>query len=375
MIRLPDRAVVLGSGGGAMTIAAELGLAGVEVTLADQPRFFAGVEAVAAARGVRVSFENVGEERLAPIDRTSNDPATAIKGAALVIVSVPSFGHRPLAELIASRLEDGQTILWVGEGGGSFTTVAALRSAGRRPTIRLGDTNSLPYGGARLTGPGRVTALRKAGGTYLAGLPTAITTDLTSLASHLWPWLQPATNAWETLLLNFNAIDHVATVLTNLGTLETRTDTVRLWKEGASPGVARLIGAIDAEYVSLRRSLGLPVDLRYEDFLVAQGLVNGKGDSLHSTIQASLLAESEFQCGPATLEHRYITEDVPHSLVLASSLAREVGVEVPVIEGLISLASAAAGRDFRYEGRTLADWGLAGVGPEGLLAAADQGWW
>lgn len=202
MIRLPDRAVVLGSGGGALTIAAELSLAGVEVTVADQPRFFAGVEAVAAARGVRVMFEDVGEERLASVARTSLDPAAAIKGAALVIVSVPSFGHRPVAELIASELEDGQTILLVGEGGGSFTTVAALRSAGRRPTIRLGDTNSLPYGGARLTGPGRVRALRKAGGTYLAGLPTAVTTELTSLASQLWPWLQPATNAWETLLLS-----------------------------------------------------------------------------------------------------------------------------------------------------------------------------
>ncbi|MGH8924066.1 MAG: ketopantoate reductase family protein, partial [Acidimicrobiia bacterium] len=178
MIRLPDRVVIVGSGGGALTIAADLGLAGVEVTLADQPRFSADVEAVAAARGVRVMFDDMGEERLASVAGTSLDPAAAIKGAALVIVSVPSFGHRPVAELIASELEDGQTILWVGEGGGSFTTVAAIRSAGRRPTIRLGDTNSLPYGGARLTGPGRVRALRKTGGTYLAGLPTAITTDL-----------------------------------------------------------------------------------------------------------------------------------------------------------------------------------------------------
>jgi len=100
---------------GALTIAAELSLAGVEVTVADQPRFSASVEAVAAARGVRVTFEDVGEERFASVARTSLDPAAAIKGVALVIVSVPSFGHRPVAELIASELEDGQTILWVGE--------------------------------------------------------------------------------------------------------------------------------------------------------------------------------------------------------------------------------------------------------------------
>lgn len=39
MIRLPDRAVVLGSGGGALTIAAELSLAGVEVTWPTNPVF------------------------------------------------------------------------------------------------------------------------------------------------------------------------------------------------------------------------------------------------------------------------------------------------------------------------------------------------
>jgi opine dehydrogenase len=374
MTLLPERAVVLGSGGGALTIAAELGLAGVEVTLTDQPRFAPGIEAVAAAGGVRVRFEGENQQ-LAPIARTSTDPFEAVRNASLLIISVPSFGHRPLAELLAPCLEQGQTLLWVGEGGGSFATIAALRALKRIPGLSLGDTNSLPYGGARVEGPATVSALRKSGGTYLAGLPSGSTSDLVALARLIWPWVEPAANVWETLLLNFNAIDHVATVVTNLGGLETRTNPVRLWKEGASPGVAQVIGAVDSEYVLLRDALGLPVDLRYEDFLVAQGLVDRKGDSLYATIQASLLAASEFSGGPTTLEHRYITEDVPYSLVLASSLAVELGLEVPVIDGLIALASAAAGRDFRAEGRTLADWGLAGVGRDGLLSAVERGWW
>lgn len=374
MTKLPERLVVLGSGGGALTIAAEFGLAGVEVTLTDQPAFAGGVEAVAVAGGVLVRFENEVPQ-LAPIARTSIDPGTVIKGASIVIVSVPSFGHRPLAALLAPLLEDGQTLLWVGEGGGSFATIAALRALNRHLTIRLADTNTLPYGGARVEGPGMVTAMRKSGGTYLAGLPSRVTPDLLALASAVWPWVEPASNAWETLLLNFNAIDHVATVVTNLGSLETRIAPVRLWKDGASPGVARVIGAVDHEYVLLRDGLGLPVDLRYEDFLVAQGLVARKGESLHATIQASRLAASEFNGGPATLEHRYITEDVPFSLVLASSLAVELGIEVPVIDGLVALASAASGRDFRKEGRTLAGWGLAGAGRDGLLAAVETGWW
>jgi opine dehydrogenase len=217
--------------------------------------------------------------------------------------------------------------------------------------------------------------MRKAGGTYVAGIPTRSTGEVAALAGRIWPWVEPARNAWETLLLNFNAIDHVATVVTNLGSVENRTDVMLLWGEGASPGVARVIGAVDEEYAHLRDALGLPTQLRYEDFLVAQGLIDRKRETIHQTINNSLLAEARFQCGPGALDHRFISEDVPFSLVLASSIAAELGEAVPVIDGLISIATAASGRDYRAEGRTLSDWGLSGRGRSGLLAAVDEGWW
>jgi opine dehydrogenase len=365
---------VVGTGGGALTIAAELALVGVEVTIADTPRFAAGLQAISDAGGIRVEF--LGDDPVdAPVAGTSTDPAAVMMAAPLVVVCAPSFGHRPIAELIAPSIQDGQTILWMGEGGGAFATIAALREIGRRPAIRLGESNSLPYGGAKVVAPARTAAMRKTGGTYVAGIPTRTTEEVASIARRIWPWVEPARNVWETLLLNFNAIDHVATVLTNLGSVENRTDVMLLWGEGASPGVARVIGAVDDEYTRLRGALGLPTQLRYEDFLVAQGLVDRKGDTIHQTIKNSLLAEARFQCGPDALEHRFISEDVPFSLVLASSIASELGLSVPVIDGLIAIATAASGHDYRAEGRTLSGWGLAGRGRSGLLAAVDEGWW
>jgi opine dehydrogenase len=202
-----------------------------------------------------------------------------------------------------------------------------------------------------------------------------VTEEAAQIAAQIWPWAEPATNAWETILLNYNAIDHVATVATNLGSLQNRSDTTLLWGEGASPGVVNVIEAVDADYLTLRRALGLPTELRYEDYLVCQGVAKEKGETLHDTIHASDLAKAQFQCGPGALDHRYIAEDVPYSLVLASSLATELGVAVPVIDGLIEIVSAAAGKDYRAEGRTLADWGLDGAGRNGLLQAVDDGWW
>jgi opine dehydrogenase len=373
MSALPGRATVLGSGAGALTIAGELGLAGVEVMVADFPEFAPGLEPVAEQGGIRIKCDWHGAS-VAPIAATSDDPPTAAKGAPLLIVSVPSFGHAPFAEALAQVLEDGQAVLWMGEGGGTLSMVSALRSVGRRPELLLGESNTLPYG-ARVRGPALVWALRKAGGTLVVGLPASNGQQAFEIANAIWPWTSRGENVWETVLLNFNAIDHVATLLLNLGRVEGRTGSMLLWGEGATPGVANAIEAVDGELLGLRAALGLANRKRYPDYLVEQGFADEVKASLHETLQSSFLASGTFPCGPEALQSRYITEDVPYALVLASSIGDEVGVDTPVIDALIALASAVTKTDWRAEGRTLAGWDLAGVGVDGLRRAAEEGWW
>ena len=379
-MRIPSDIAVIGTGGGGLTIAAELGLAGRPVVLADQPRFGTALEAVDSAGGIEVTFrsspsDTAAESQLAPVVATSTDPVAAAALASVVIVSVPSYGHEPLATLLAPAWRDGQSVLWVGEPGGAFSAMAALRKINRRPDITAGETNSLPYAGAFVSGPGKVGATRKLGGTLVAALPSSRLDDVTRLASAIWPWVSGAENVWETLLLNFNAIDHVPAMLLNLGSIQQPEGTFTLWGTGGSPGVVNVIEALDGEYLAMRRALGLANETPYEDYLVAQGLADRKESTLFETVRSSLLARVEFACGPGALDHRFVSEDVPYSLVLASSLGRELGVATPVMDSLIVLASVASGRDYATEGRTLAGWGLDGVGSAGLRSAAEQGWW
>ena len=146
-----------------------------------------------------------------------------------------------------------------------------------------------------------------------------------------------------------------------------------LYGEGATPSVVRVIEAVDGELLRVRRALGLSDERRYRDFLIAQGFAPDAGPALYEVLRASKLVTWTAPTGPSALQTRYLTEDVPFALVLASSIGDEVGAETPVIDGLISITSAMLGRDFRAEGRTLGRLGLAGVGVEGLRRFAETG--
>lgn len=363
------KVAVLGSGGGALAVAADLARGGRETVLADLPQFMSNLSAVRDQGGVRVISGWHGDqlESVAVAD----DVATAVRGAELVIVVVPCFGHEPFMDALTPLLETGQSLLFFGEGSGSIVARRALAAAGK-DGIMVGETNTLPYL-ARPVRPGTVTADRKSGGVLIAATPASETRKLLDLVVDVWPYMSGAESVWETVLINYNAIDHVATMLANAGTLENRSGGMLLWGEGATPSVVRVIEAVDGELLALRAGLGLADDRRYRDFLIAQGFAPDAGPELYEVVRASKLVVSYCPTGADALESRYVTEDIPFALVLASSIGDELGVETPVIDGLIAIGSAMLGRDFRAEGRTVNTLGLGGGGLEGLRRFAETG--
>ncbi|TDE95906.1 hypothetical protein EXU48_06515 [Occultella glacieicola] len=370
MTTLPQSVTVVGSGAGALSSAMELSLAGVDVTVADFERFRTNIDAINAHGVIRLKtpWHRITESPA----RGSLDPAAAIRDADVIVVSVPAFGHDTFAELLAANLSGGEQVIFAGEGGGSLALVAAMRRAGRRVEVDIAELNSLPYG-ARVREPGLITASRKVGGTIAAGMPAG--NRAVATAGAIWSSVSAGESVLETILLNFNAIDHVPPILANLGAIEGRPGKFLLWGEGASPAVARFIGAIDAELVDIRRALGFTNLKGYEAYLVEQGFAPAFLDDLYATLQSSAFSDSTFGTGPNALESRYITEDVPYALCLMSAIGREVGVATPTIDAMIHLAGIATGTDYRAEGRTLATFGLEGVGRDGLLEATRTGWW
>jgi opine dehydrogenase len=352
-------------------VAAECAWAGHEVTLVEAPEFAATIAAVRDTRTVQVLGRGP-EPVAATLAGATTNVADAVPGADLVFIIVPCFGHEPMARACAPHLRDGQTIVFLGEGSGALVMRKVLRGGGIHADVLVGETNTLPYL-ARMRGPGLVHVIWKKGGTLVAAYPGRRTGELLAKLSPIWPYMSAVTNVLETTLINFNAIDHVPTMICNAGFLETRTTMCLLWGEGASPGVARAIEAVDGEILAIRAALGFSDRTPYRDFLFAQGFVDARQPTTHAAIHKSTLATSTFPCGPQALQSRYLTEDVPYAHVLIADIGDVAGVDTPVIDGLIALASTMNADDYRRRGRTLAGLGLGGLTKDALLALVNEG--
>ena len=91
---------------------------------------------------------------------------------------------------------------------------------------------------------------------------------------------------------------------------------------------------------------------------------DASGDTLYEAIHNTLAYRGIR--APQSIAHRYISEDVPMSLVPISSIGAMLGVPTPAIDMVIELGSILHGVDYRESGRTVARLGLEGMSVEDI---------
>jgi opine dehydrogenase len=190
----------------------------------------------------------------------------------------------------------------------------------------------------------------------VAALPGADTDAVVAVVRRALPPVAPARNVMQTGLATMNPILDVPGMLANQGRLDAG-ERFQFYGAGITPSVARVVEALDAERVALAHAFGVDVPTVRGWLARTYGL---EGPELYPLIQR--LHHEVFKDSPAptALDARYLTEDVPYGLVPIAELGRLTGVPTPVAQALTVLASAALGRNFAGEGRTLERMGLHG---------------
>ena len=360
---------ILGAGNGGCAAAADLTLRGYEVRL--YSRSEETLEPILKRGGIELA--EGGKRNLVKPHLVTNKLGEAVAGADLIMVAAPAVAHETLATNLAGCLSDGQIIfLNPGHTGGSLHVAALLRRPGVLAKVQVCETVTLTYI-CRLIGPAQVEIYRRTENLRFAAFPGKLTARLLPEVGKVYPNIVPATNVLETGLSNINAVMHPAGMVGNAGWIETGGGEFYFYREGITPAIARVIGAVDRERLALVRRLGLPL-LSFVDIFHQAGLTSEAARESQSVYQATQeSAANQTIKAPPTLNHRYLNEDVGFGLVPMSELARLTGVETPVIDALITLASEINRTDYRREGLTLEKMGLHGVKPEQLMKLLQEG--
>ena len=356
---------VLGAGSGGMAMAGHLALTGCKVNLYN--RTAARLEGIEARGGIEVGGEVEG---FATLNLATSDVARAVDNVDVVMVVVPAMAHRDIAESVAPHLKDGQILLLnPGRTGGALEVAQAIRrkNPGARPYIA--EAQSLLYA-CRVTSPGQVHIFRIKNSVPLAALPAYQTVDVLPIIQKALPQFVPGDNVLKTSLDNIGAVFHPAITVLNAGRIEDTHGDFEYYVEGVTPAVASVLEAIDRERVSVASALGIRANTAREWLYLAY-------DAAGKTLFDAMRANPGYAGikAPATMDHRYIAEDVPASLVPIASIGEMFNVPTPAMRAIIGLASAMHGVDYWAEGRTVDRLGIRGMSVKDirfLVVGAEQ---
>ena len=343
------KVAILGAGNGGHAIAGHLALKGFPIRLYN--KFEEEIKALRQKRGVTLEG---AVEGFGPLEMVSTEIEPVVSWADVIMVVVPAFAHRFMAEICAPHLRDGQVvILNPGRTAGALEFAAVLHQAGTKAEVKIAEAQTLVYA-CRISGPARVKILSVKREVPLAAFPAKDTAAVLEVARELYPEFIPAANVLETSFDNIGAVFHPSTMVFNANRIEAGEDFD--FYQGMTPMVAGFLEVIDSERLAVAEAYSVEVDSA-RDWL-AKAYRGIKGETLYERIQSN-----EAYRGikaPKTLHARYILEDVPTGLVPIVSFGRLAGVKSPASEGVVNVSCALLQRDFWAEGRTVENLGLPG---------------
>src|SRR5215468_7730826 len=362
-----ETVAIIGAGIGGVYILAELGTAGFKLRLHDiddsrlsEIRIRGGLD----VEGERVAF--------AAVDRATTDLEAAVDGADVIIVVTGGNAQATVARSLAPLLRDGQAILLIqGNTGGSLIVRRALDAAGCRAEVDIAEMDNYPYSCWRLSAT-RIRPIVRKRWLQIATFPGKRIDDVFPLLAPLFPEAVAAPNILYTGFTNANAMLHVANCIANAGRIESG-DSYKFYAEGVTPAVARLYEAINAERVAVAAAMGASVPTSADWFDRVYGV---RAATLVETCRRlTYNSDGPYQATgtPKSLDHKFITEDVPTGLIPMSALGKAAGVETPAIDAVVALAKTMTGYDFAATARTLDRLGLAGMDAAQIRRVVEEG--
>lgn len=307
---------------------------------------------------------NQGAETTQSISLITRDIKAGISGAEIVLILTQTLQHEHIARLIAPHLADGQLILIVPGNLGSIILARHINT-----NVIIGEGESTIFDG-RIENDMKVHVHFKNVRNAISFLPSSLADEALSIAKHIIDtYGYKRNNVIETALHNPNLIVHTVGTIMSAPRIEKMKGDFWMYRESFSPAVWNLIHCLDDEKNrTIVRYGGEPLD--YLDACKFRNEKDLQKDGIDVFRMYAAIGGSQ---GPASLNVRFLFEDVPNGLCLLSSLANKAGVDTPVCNAMITVASSLMKTNFWNGARTLERLGLADWSIEEIRGYIDTG--
>lgn len=382
---------VLGAGAVGKAIAGDCALGGAKVRICDFAPFaektLKNVEKVGIKfYGEQVNLYGFEREGFAKMDKVTIDVAEAVKGAGIIVIATPTFGHKPFFEKLIPCLEDGQVIHIFPDNFGTLIFRKMMREAGCTKKVIIGGWSSSTYG-SRVDMPGgvithKIRVYYRAITLRGAAMPATDTEAFIESSKYL-PSMDAVTEgegavAGDTVLdtgfSNVNPVLHCPGAILGVSTME-NFGTIfgddkyqfSIYSHAYCPSISQVQYTFYQEECSLADTIGVGIQpYEKEHFFSRENVLGQEYMGLDYLIPFDKQDPIQYGTGPFTMENRYITEDIPVGCYVYQQLGNVYGVQTPVVDSMISLACAILGRDLTAKGYTLEYIGIDNMTKEEL---------
>ncbi len=355
---------VLGGGHGCYAAAADLAEAGHAVAFWRRDR----AALAKVLESGKITLKDAAGSRAVPLRMVTDDLGAAVAGAELIVIPLPATVQADLAVHLAPHLEAGQVVFIPPGTFGSLLFARAMKAAGNSAPVSFAETGTLPYL-ARKHGEDNVTISVRATRLPTGIFPAVRSDDAFAILETAYPAVERLSDGLDGALMNAGPIIHPPLIMMNAGPLE-HFDVWDIHNEGTQPSIRSVTDALDGERIRLREALGygaphFPLADHYDDAREEWMY----GNSSHERLTGS----GDWREKIDLHTHRYLHEDIALGLVFYATLGRWAGVDMPIANGLIALASAVVGEDLMDGPRAWQSLGLDALSRDDLASLLQNG--
>lgn len=338
---------IIGCGNSGLIHAAKLYEKGFEVALlktsSTNGRFFDIMNEQGGFKALDDTIQGNGHSFFVKPAHITRDVKEAVRFADIIMVTTTTLQHEFVAELIAPYVRDGQTIILVPGYMGSLIFKKYINK-----DVTYSEWETTAYNG-RIVNNEYVRISFYNPRNAISVLPISRTQQVLDVLSQCFDNTQyTRKHILESAFHNPNMIVHPIGILFSASRIEYSNGEFWMYREAFTPSVVNVIKAFDVQKNKVLQAF----DCEPLDYFEAAKWRNEEDLNIDAMAVFRSFADSSNK-GPSFINHRYLLEDVPMGLGLYVSVAKLVGVDTSIQEGIMSLASALLNKDLKSCARTI----------------------